>query len=72
MRGLLEVGLATRGSTNMIRQCAQCKFITGEKEPLEDKSVTHTYCDSCLSDLLEKIKGLFSSMGKNKTDIGYP
>jgi hypothetical protein len=31
----------------MIRQCVECKTIIGEKEPLEDKSVTHTYCDSC-------------------------
>jgi len=31
----------------MIRKCCVCKKILGEKEPLDDKSVTHTYCESC-------------------------
>jgi len=28
----------------MIRVCCVCKLVLGEKEPLEDKSETHTYC----------------------------
>lgn len=33
----------------MIVQCAWCKKVTGEKAPLEDKSVTHGCCEKCLS-----------------------
>lgn len=32
----------------MIRVCCVCKTVYGEKEPLEDKSETHGYCDPCL------------------------
>jgi len=33
----------------MIRMCAWCKQVFGEKEPLEDKSETHGMCDACYS-----------------------
>jgi len=36
----------------MIRICMKCKKKLGEKEPLEDKSITHGLCDSCLNILL--------------------
>jgi len=31
----------------MIRVCAWCQKYLGEKEPLEDKSITHTICGAC-------------------------
>ncbi len=31
----------------MIRVCAWCKKVIGEKEPFEDKSVTHGICQDC-------------------------
>lgn len=31
----------------MIRQCAKCLLILGEKAPFSDMSVSHTYCDTC-------------------------
>ena len=33
-------------------KCSWCGKDLGEKEPLEDKSETHTLCDSCLNILL--------------------
>ena len=35
----------------MIRICAWCGKILGEKEPLEDRSETHGMCDGCLEKL---------------------
>ena len=31
----------------MIRVCCVCGLVLGEKEPLDDTSVTHTYCPRC-------------------------
>lgn len=31
----------------MIRWCSWCNTKIGEKEPLEDKSITYGICDSC-------------------------
>lgn len=31
----------------MIRQCAWCACIIGQRAPLEDKSVTHGLCKRC-------------------------
>ena len=31
----------------MIRQCCVCREVQGEKEPLEDKTITHTICADC-------------------------
>lgn len=31
----------------MIRVCIRCKKVMGEKEPLDDKSLTHGMCDEC-------------------------
>ena len=33
----------------MIRKCAWCQSYMGEKEPLNDQSVTHGICKSCLA-----------------------
>ena len=40
----------------MIRQCCRCGEIYGEKEPLEDKSVTHGYCDKCFEEEMKEIR----------------
>lgn len=39
----------------MIRVCAHCDEIYGEKEPLEDKSYTHGICIKCLEIELKKL-----------------
>jgi len=31
----------------MIRVCIRCEKVMGEKEPLEDESLTHGICDEC-------------------------
>ena len=31
--------------------CAWCKRVMGDKEPFDDKSITHTICPKCLKDL---------------------
>ncbi len=33
----------------MLVVCCVCKRIISTKEPLEDKSESHTYCDTCLT-----------------------
>ncbi len=33
----------------MIRVCAWCKKVIGQKPPFEDKSETHGMCESCFS-----------------------
>ena len=38
----------------MIRRCCVCKVIYGEKEPFEDKSETHGYCDPCFDKATEE------------------
>ena len=39
----------------MIRQCSWCNRILGEKEPLEDKRITHTICEKCQEDLVGSV-----------------
>ena len=34
----------------MIRVCCKCKRVFGEKEPYEDKSETHGFCDPCFAE----------------------
>lgn len=38
----------------MIRQCATCLIMMGEKAPLSDKSVTHGICEECSIKMLKK------------------
>lgn len=38
----------------MIRQCSKCLLLMGEKPPLSDTRITHTYCDKCLKELQEQ------------------
>ena len=40
----------------MIRQCSWCNRVLGEKEPFEDKSVTHTICEKCQEDMVGSVK----------------
>lgn len=40
--------------------CAWCKKALGEKEPLEDKSISHTICPGCK----EMIKGKLTEAGE--------
>ncbi|NOZ64747.1 MAG: hypothetical protein GXO71_07505 [Caldiserica bacterium] len=40
----------------MIIQCAWCKEIVGEKEPLQDKRVTSTICPECFKKLKKEIE----------------
>ena len=42
----------------MIRQCCICWIIFGEKEPLEDKSITHGYCPKCFKVEMGKLDKL--------------
>ncbi len=42
----------------MIRQCCKCRVIMGEKEPIEDTSVTHGLCAACLMILSLEIEVL--------------
>jgi len=41
---------------NMIRQCAKCLIIVGEKPPYEDTRISHTECDICFKEQMELIK----------------
>ena len=40
----------------MIRICCDCKKVLGEKEPLEDKRITHGYCPECLERTRQEIE----------------
>ena len=44
----------------MIRKCCVCGLIMGEKEPLDDKSVTHTYCDICKEILFKQVEEIIT------------
>jgi len=39
----------------MIIQCAWCNKYLGEKEPLDDKGVTHGMCPGCFEKEIAKI-----------------
>ena len=38
----------------MIQVCCECKVVYGEKEPLEDKSETHGFCEPCFTEWKRK------------------
>lgn len=40
----------------MIRQCATCLVLMGEKAPLADKSITHGMCEECLEKMMKDIE----------------
>jgi len=35
--------------------CCVCKTIYGEKEPYDDKRLTHGYCDTCFAMAIDEI-----------------
>jgi len=39
----------------MLRQCATCLVMMGEKAPLADKSITHGICEECAIVQLRKM-----------------
>lgn len=39
----------------MLRECCRCKVIYGEKEPLEDRSVTSGFCPQCYTKEMKMI-----------------
>ena len=39
----------------MIRICAWCKRPMGEKEPLDDKRITHGMCEKCSDDMAASV-----------------
>lgn len=41
----------------MLRVCAWCKCFLGQKEPLEDRTVTHSICDWCKYQNLLPVEG---------------
>lgn len=45
----------------MIRRCMVCKIIIGEKEPLEDTTVTDGCCDPCFDVEMMIVKGMKGS-----------
>ena len=42
------------GGAKMIRICSKCGKNLGEKEPLEDKRITHTLCQKCYDETLRE------------------
>ena len=40
----------------MIQVCSVCKIVYGEKEPFEDKRLTHDYCPDCFKVVMAEIK----------------
>jgi len=40
----------------MIQICSECKIVYGEKEPFEDKRLTHGYCPGCFKVVMSEIK----------------
>lgn len=39
----------------MIRRCAWCKQVIGEKEPMDDNSETHGVCEWCSAGLMAEV-----------------
>jgi len=39
----------------MIRICSKCGKNLGEKEPLEDKRITHTLCQKCFNETMKEM-----------------
>ena len=40
----------------MIRQCARCLIIIGEKPPYSDKRISHGECDKCFEEKMKKLE----------------
>ncbi len=53
----------------MIRVCCKCEKIIGEKEPLDDPSETHGYCEECLQNEFIEIEKVLSRRNEVKDDL---
>ena len=40
----------------MVVMCSWCKKVLGEKEPFENKNITHGLCDKCFAKQMSEIK----------------
>ena len=49
----------------MIVQCCVCNSFIREKEPLENKEVSHTYCKKCLKKEEEKLEEFLKKLKSN-------
>lgn len=47
-----------REENKMIIKCCECGRFMGEKEPLEDNRVTHSYCPCCASKAKKEMKSI--------------
>ena len=47
----------------MIIICCVCKKKIGEKPPLESDLITHTWCEKCGAEEMEKIRNYKKSIG---------
>jgi len=45
----------------VIRICADCRKFLGEKEPFEDKSITHGLCGRCMKKIKKQLVALMES-----------
>jgi hypothetical protein len=54
----------------MLVICAYCGKIIGEKEPLEDKKISHGCCEECYLKELEKLEKLKITTNTEKTNKG--
>ncbi len=52
----------------MVRVCLSCFRKYGEKEPFEDRTETHGYCDECFSRILSKRARRVSSLSEGKKE----
>ena len=46
----------------MIRLCSWCQTIMGQKEPLDDKQVTHGICPECQEELAEEARVFYAQI----------
>ena len=51
----------------MLIYCMRCNKKLGEKEPLEDKSITHGVCEPCKEIILAKAKEIIAKDQKEKS-----
>ena len=49
----------------MIVQCCVCNSFIREKEPLENKEVSHTYCKKCLKKEEEKLEEFLKKLKRS-------
>lgn len=50
----------------MIRECYLCREVFGQKEPLEDKSVTSGTCPSCYPKEMQRIEKELRQIERSK------